>query len=93
MTPRATLPARYPPIGTWPALMRADMVAAYLDYRDTGELARAVVRGEAPLPTGHHGIGRAREPVWSKAAIDNFTAPPTATGLARPEAKNLASLV
>ena len=26
--------------------MRADMVAAYLDYRDTGELARAVVRAE-----------------------------------------------
>ena len=45
MAPRTTLPARYPPIGTWPALMRADMAAAYLDYRDTGELARAVARG------------------------------------------------
>ena len=57
MAPRTTLPARYPPIGTWPALMRADMAAAYLDYRDTGELARAVARGEAPPPIGYHGIG------------------------------------
>ena len=43
MTSRAALPARYPPVGTWPALMRADMAAAYLDYRDTLELARGVV--------------------------------------------------
>ena len=41
MAPRTALPARYPPVGVWPALMRADMAAAYLDYRDTGELARA----------------------------------------------------
>lgn len=75
MAPRPALPARYPPIGTWPALMRADMAAAYLDYRDTGELARAVGRGEAPLPVGYRGIGRARQPIWSKAAIDNFAAP------------------
>ena len=56
-------------------MMRADMAAAYLDYRNTGELARAVVRGEAPPPTGYHGIGRAREPVWSKAIMDQFAAP------------------
>jgi hypothetical protein len=55
--------------------MRADMAAAYLDYRDTSELARGVRRGEAPLPIGHHGIGRAREPIWSKTAIDNFVEP------------------
>ena len=61
MPSRTPLPARYPPIGTWPALMRADMAAAYLDYRNTAELARAVVRGEAPPPTGYHGIGRARD--------------------------------
>lgn len=53
MSPRSALPARYPPIGAWPALMRADMAAAYLDYRDTLELARAVARGEAPPPTGY----------------------------------------
>ena len=92
MPSRTPLPARYPPIGTWPALMRADMAAAYLDYRDTGELARAVARGEAP-PIGYHGIGRAREPVWSKAVIDDFTAPARAMDLDRSGGKDLASLV
>lgn len=93
MLPRTPLPARYPPIGTWPALMRADMAAAYLDYRDTGELARALVRGEAPPPTGYHGVGRAREPVWSKTVIDNFATPARALGLDRSEGEDLASLV
>jgi hypothetical protein len=73
--------------------MRADMAAAYLDYRDTGELARAVVRGEAPSPMGYHGIGRAREPVWSKAVIDDFTAPAKAMDLDRSEGRDLISLV
>jgi hypothetical protein len=73
--------------------MRADMAAAYMDYRNTGELARAVVRGEAPPPTGYHGIGRAREPVWSKAAIDNFAALGRALDLDRSEGKDLCSLV
>jgi len=73
--------------------MRADMAAAYLDYRDTGELARAVLRGEAPPPTSYHGIGRSREPVWSKAVVDNFTGPARASGLDRSEGENLASLV
>jgi hypothetical protein len=91
MALRPALPARYPPIGTWPALMRADMVAAYLDYSDTGELARAVGRGEAPLPVGYRGIGRARQPIWSKAAIDNFAAPVRKMDPDR--AENLASLV
>ena len=75
MVRRTSLPARYPPVGAWPTLMRADMAAAYLDYRDTAELARAVGRGEAPPPIGYHGSGRARQPVWSKAVIDNFAAP------------------
>jgi len=73
--------------------MRADMAAAYLDYRDTGELARAVVRGETPPPTGYHGIGRAREPVWSKAVIDNFTAKTRTLDLDKAESEDLSSLV
>lgn len=93
MTRRSTLPARYPPIGTWPALMRADMAAAYLDYRDTAELARAVARGEAPPPSSFHGIGRSREPVWSKAVIDDLTKPVKATDRDRSAAKDLALLV
>jgi hypothetical protein len=89
MSPRSPLPARYPATGGWPAVMRADMVAAYLDYRDTGELARGVSRGEAPLPTGYHGIGRAKEPTWLKAAIDNFLEPDSDD----PSKQDLASLV
>ena len=93
MSPRPALPARYPPIGVWPALMRADMAAAYLDYRNTAELARAVVRGEAPPPMGYHGTGRSREPVWSKAVIDSLTGTTKATDLIGSESKDLASLV
>jgi len=89
---RGSLPARYPPVGAWPALMRADMAAAYLDYRDTRELARAVSRGEAPPPIGYHGIGRARQPVWSKAIIDDFAAPARAIAFDG-SGENLASLV
>jgi hypothetical protein len=93
MALRTALPARYPPVGTWPALMRADMAAAYLDYRDTRELARAVGRGEAPPPIGYQGSGRARQPVWSKAVIDNLMAPNRARDLDRSEGEDLASLV
>jgi len=89
MSARSPLPARYPPTGAWPAIMRADMTAAYLDYRDTSELARGVNRGEAPTPIGHHGIGRAREPIWSKTSIDNFIQPDS-DGLRH---QDLASLV
>jgi hypothetical protein len=73
--------------------MRADMAAAYLDYRDTGELARAVGRGEAPLPIGYHGTGRTRQPVWSKLAMDAFTTPNRATHTSRSEGEDLFSLV
>lgn len=72
MAPRAPLPPRYPPTGAWPAIMRADMVAAYLDYRDTSELSRAVGRGEAPAPTSFHGSGPSKEPVWAKSYLDRF---------------------
>jgi hypothetical protein len=44
------LPARYPP-GPWPGQMRADMVAAFLDFENTADLAAAVSRGEAPRPS------------------------------------------
>jgi hypothetical protein len=93
MAPRNPLPSRYPPTGTWPAIMRADMTAAYLDYRDTGELARGVGRGEAPPPTGYHGCGRAREPVWSKAAIDSFATSGSAISQDGTKEQDLASLV
>jgi hypothetical protein len=57
--------------------------------QQTGELARGVRRGEAPSPIGYHGIGRAREPIWSKTGIDNFIEPDSDT----PGKQDLASLV
>lgn len=89
MSARSPLPARYPPSGAWPAVMRADMAAAYLDYRNTSDLARAVTRGEAPPPIGYHGTGRVRESIWLKAAIDNFLKPDSDS----PRQQDLASLV
>ncbi len=57
--------------------MRADMAAAYLDLRDTKELARAVGRGEAPPPSALRGSGRKREPIWAKVSLDDYIAPMT----------------
>jgi hypothetical protein len=72
---RSSLLARYPVNGAWPAEMRIDMLAAYLDFRTVRELALAVSRGEAPPPTSYRGIGRSREPVWAKVIVDNHIAP------------------
>ena len=69
------LPARYPPTGVWPAQMRADMTAAYLDFSDTAELVAAINRGEAPAPSSLRGKGRKREPVWSRDDLDRHVAP------------------
>jgi hypothetical protein len=77
---RAILPARYPVAGSWPAQMRADMTAAFLDFEDTKALAAAVTRGEAPPPSAMRGAGRAREPVWNRAALDRFLAREGASG-------------
>jgi len=72
---RSSLLARYPVNGAWPAEMRIDMLAAYLDFRTVRELALAVSRGEAPPPTSYRGVGRSREPVWAKVIVDNHIAP------------------
>lgn len=64
--------ARYPQGPTWPLQMRADMVAAYLDLRDTKELCRAITSGDAPLPTATRLIGKRTEVVWQKDAVDRF---------------------
>ena len=93
MASRTALPARYPPVGAWPALMRADMAAAYLDYRNTLELARGVGCGQAPPPSGYQGTGRTRQPVWSKVTIDVFTTPGRTTNSGRSEGEDLAALL
>jgi hypothetical protein len=78
--PSTNFPARYPPLGAWPAQMRADMAAAYLDYRDTAKLLAAIHRGEAPPPSSLRGKGRNREPVWTRDALDRHLAPCLSTG-------------
>src|SRR5258708_14704847 len=72
-SPRAP-PARHPPNGAWPAEMRADMAAAYLDYATTGQLLAAVLRGEAPRPTANRLRNGKREPVWALDAVRSFVA-------------------
>jgi hypothetical protein len=67
--------ARYPVNGAWPAEMRIDMLAAYLDFRSVRELVLAVSRGEAPPPTRYRGAGRSREAIWVKAIVDEHLAP------------------
>lgn len=88
---RPAMPARCP-YGPWPMQMRADMVAAYMDYRDTAELAAAIKRGEAPPPTSLRRRGRQTEPVWSRIALDRYIAPPAARELNALE-EDLQSLV
>ena len=61
-------PARYPAHGAWPAEMRADLTAAYLDFATTGELYKAIQRGEAPRPTASRLRNGRREPVWALEA-------------------------
>lgn len=72
---RSFLSARYPVNGAWPAEMRIDMLAAYLDFRSVRELVLAVSRGEAPPPTRYRGVGRAREAIWVKVIVDEHVAP------------------
>jgi hypothetical protein len=72
---RSSLSARYPVNGAWPAEMRIDMLAAYLDFRSVRELVLAVSRGEAPPPTRYRGVGRAREAIWVKVIVDEHVAP------------------
>jgi hypothetical protein len=49
--------------------MRADVAAAFLDFRTTRELMTAIVEGDAPKATAIRGDGKSREPVWH---IDNM---------------------
>jgi hypothetical protein len=72
---RNSLSARYPVNGAWPAEMRIDMLAGYLDFRSVRELALAISRGEAPSPTSYRGAGRSREAVWAKVIVDDHVAP------------------
>jgi hypothetical protein len=67
-------PARYPPQGSWPAELRADMVAAFLDFPTTQALAAAIVAGDAPRASGSRGEGSARELTWYLEGVKQFVA-------------------
>lgn len=90
--PARDAPPRFPPHGAWPAVMRADMVAAFFDFDTVAALSVAVARGEVPRPTDARTRGRSREPLWSLEACRNFVARrhELADG---PETDNLAALV
>lgn len=90
---RTPQPARYPPTGVWPAQMRADMVAAYMDFRDTSELKRAICRGHAPPPSALRGAGRNKEPVWDRQCLDRYLAPRNQLREDELSRTNLAALV
>lgn len=66
--------ARFPPEGSWPIEMRADTVAAYLDFGTTRELCKAIGRGEAPAPNATRGPGKEIELVWYSRAVEDFVA-------------------
>jgi hypothetical protein len=63
-------PAKYPPI--WPYEMRAETTAAFLDFRTTRELCKAIAKGEAPPPTAVRKAGGSLEAIWLAAAVKKF---------------------
>jgi hypothetical protein len=67
-------PARYPPHGAWPAELRADIVAAFLDFPNTRSLAIAILEGDAPRASGARGEGAARELTWYLDGLKAFVA-------------------
>jgi hypothetical protein len=65
-------PARFLP--TWPAEMRADVAAAFLDFETTGQMFKAMLRNEAPRPTSSRMRDGRREPLWSLDALRAYVA-------------------
>jgi len=66
--------ARFPPTGVWPFELRADMVAALLDFDTTRQLCKAIADGTAPRPGAARGRGAELEVVWSREAVRAFVA-------------------
>jgi hypothetical protein len=64
--------ARYP--DRWPAEMRADVVAALFDIETTGQLWKAIARGEAPRPSACRTRNGRRESVWALEICRAFIA-------------------
>jgi hypothetical protein len=64
--------ARYPAGAAWPLQMRADMVAAILDFSTTKELCHAITQGQAPYPTAFRLKGKKWEAIWMTESVRNF---------------------
>jgi hypothetical protein len=67
-------PARFPPAGVWPLELRAEMVAALLDFDTTRQLCKAIATGTAPRPGAVRDDGMGSEVVWSFHAVRAFVA-------------------
>jgi hypothetical protein len=67
-------PARFPKNGLWPIELRADMLAALLDFETTRQLCKAIAAGAAPRPGAVREVGGSSELVWSLAAVRRFVA-------------------
>jgi hypothetical protein len=67
-------PARHPRNGLWPLELRADTLAALLDFETTRELCKAIAAGTAPRPSAVRVVGGSKEAVWSLAAVRRFVA-------------------
>lgn len=67
-------PARYPPHSAWPAELRADIAAAFLDFSNTRALAMAILNGDAPRASGVRGEGLTRELTWDLEGLKAFVA-------------------
>lgn len=69
-----SLPARYPPNGSWPFEMPADITAALFGLETTGKLFKAIERKEAPRPTATRMSDGRRVPVWHLEECRKFLA-------------------
>lgn len=58
----------------WPLELRADMLAALLDYETTRQLCKAIATGAAPRPGAVRPMGGSLEVTWSLAAVQRFLA-------------------
>jgi hypothetical protein len=67
-------PARFPKNGMWPLELRADMLAALLDFETTRQLCKAIAAGTAPRPGALRTVGGLSELVWSLSAVRRFVA-------------------
>jgi predicted DNA-binding transcriptional regulator AlpA len=82
-------PAVFPPSGSWPAVLRAPVAAAYLGCDSTAELYRQVMLGQLPRPHDRRG----RSPVWYRDLVDQWLADRALSTDDRPEEGGILELI